>query len=115
VTSNRRLAQGLTTISVLLAAAALYAGYQGHWLPAGALAYGTLFLSWTAGRERANHQRALAEREHALHAAAAGPFDAPPPLDPCCTLWGHSATVHGAQCTRRITHRQAVETHSHAA
>ncbi|MER5493359.1 hypothetical protein [Streptomyces sp. NPDC002490] len=107
MTTHRRTAQGLTAISALLAAAALYAAYQGHWLPAGAIAYTTVLLTWCASRERARHQRTRAEREHARQSGA-HPFASPAPLDPCCLLWHHSAAVHNPQCTRPVTARPAL-------
>ncbi|MER5653468.1 hypothetical protein ABT076_10675 [Streptomyces sp. NPDC002131] len=97
MTSHLRIGRACTVAALLLGAGTLRLTLDADWLPAAALAYGTLVVTLGARLEYGSHRRALEQAEWARrHALGEEPLA---PLDPCCPLWRMSRTVHAPDCT----------------
>lgn len=98
MTRHLRTGRACTVAALLLGAGSLRLATVHEWLPAAALAYGTLVVTLGARLEYGSHRRVLAQHEWARrHALGDKPLA---PLDPCCPLWRMSRTVHAPDCTR---------------
>ncbi|MGQ4350484.1 hypothetical protein [Streptomyces sp. SAS_275] len=98
MTSHLRLGRACTIAALLLGAGALRLALDADWIPAAALAYGSLVVTLGARLEYGSHRRVLEQHEWARrHALGETPLA---PLDPCCPLWRISRTSHAPDCTR---------------